>query len=200
LAKALFGLVAADQGTISISGKNIPVGNPIAAMNAGVGYVPEDRLTEGLFLTQSIIRNVAVGRLDHHRKASGFLNLASLVDEAKTWIERLKIKAPDVEAMVNSLSGGNQQRVALARWLSGAPRVLVLNGPSVGVDVGSKADIHGIIHDLASSGIGIVVISDDLPELLATCGRILVMKEGRIDGIVEGGSLDETQLAARLAS
>lgn len=200
LAKALFGLVAADHGTISISGKNIPVGNPIAAMNAGVGYVPEDRLTEGLFLTQSIIRNVAVGRLDHHRKASGFLNLASLVDEAKTWIERLKIKAPDVEAMVNSLSGGNQQRVALARWLSGAPRVLVLNGPSVGVDVGSKADIHGIIHDLASSGIGIVVISDDLPELLATCGRILVMKEGRIDGIVEGGSLDETQLAARLAS
>ena len=162
--------------------------------------MPEDRLTEGLFLTQSIIRNVAVGRLDHHQKPSGFLNLGSLVDEARTWIERLKIKAPDIEAAVKSLSGGNQQRVALARWLSQAPRVLILNGPSVGVDVGSKADIHAIIHELAETGIGVVVISDDLPELLATCGRILVMKGGLIDGVVAGGTLTETELATRLAS
>ena len=200
LAKALFGLVEPDHGTITLAGEAIPLGDPIAATKAGIGYVPEDRLTEGLFLTQSIIRNVAVGRLDHHQKPSGFLNLGSLVDEARTWIERLKIKAPDIEAAVKSLSGGNQQRVALARWLSQAPRVLILNGPSVGVDVGSKADIHAIIHELAETGIGVVVISDDLPELLATCGRILVMKGGLIDGVVAGGTLTETELATRLAS
>jgi len=199
LAKALFGLVAPDRGSIVLSGSPVPLGNPIAATEAGIGYVPEDRLTEGLFLTQSIIRNVSVGRFDHHRQG-GFLDLASLVDEARGWIERLRIKAPDHEAEVKSLSGGNQQRVALARWLSQTPRILVLNGPSVGVDVGSKADIHGIIRELAESGIGIVVISDDLPELLATCGRILVMKDGRIDSTVKAGEMNEIELAARLAS
>ncbi|MCH2564865.1 MAG: sugar ABC transporter ATP-binding protein, partial [SAR116 cluster bacterium] len=101
---------------------------------------------------------------------------------------------------MKSLSGGNQQRVALARWLSQTPRVLVLNGPSVGVDVGSKADIHEMIRELAMSGIGVVVISDDLPELLATCGRILVMKDGRIDSTVKAGAINEIELAARLAS
>ena len=90
--------------------------------------------------------------------------------------------------------------MALARWLSQTPRVLVLNGPSVGVDVGSKADIHAIIRELADSGIGIVVISDDLPELLTTCGRILMMKDGRIDSIVMAGEMDEIELAAKLAS
>ena len=199
LAKAMFGLVAPSKGSITLSGKNIPLGNPIAATQAGIGYVPEDRLTEGLFLTQSIIRNVAVGRFDHHR-SGWFLNLTSLVGEARAWIERLRIKAPDYDAEVKSLSGGNQQRVALARWLSQTPRVLVLNGPSVGVDVGSKADIHAIIRELADSGIGIVVISDDLPELLTTCGRILMMKEGRIDSIVMAGEMDEIELAAKLAS
>ena len=199
LAKALFGLIAPDHGSICLSGENIPLGNPIAATQAGIGYVPEDRLTEGLFLTQSIVRNVSVGRFDHHR-SGGFLDLASLADEACSWIERLRIKAPDHEAEVKSLSGGNQQRVSLARWLSQAPRVLVLNGPSVGVDVGSKADIHEIIRELAISGIGVVVISDDLPELLATCGRILVMKDGRIDSTVKAGQMNEIELAARLAS
>ena len=101
---------------------------------------------------------------------------------------------------MKSLSGGNQQRVALARWLSQMPRILVLNGPSVGVDVGSKADIHEIIRELAESGIGVVVISDDLPELLATCGRILVMKNGRVDSTIMAGGMNEIELAAELAS
>ena len=199
LAKALFGLVAPEKGRITLSGNNVPLGNPIAATQAGIGYVPEDRLTEGLFLTQSIIRNVSVGRFDDHQ-SGGFLNLTSLFDEARGWIEKLRIKAADCEAEVKSLSGGNQQRVALARWLSRAPKVLVLNGPSVGVDVGSKADIHAIIRELAVSGMGIIVISDDLPELLATCGQILMMKDGRIDSIVRAEETNEIELAAKLAS
>lgn len=199
LAKALFGLAKADKGQIVLDGKTIPLGDPVAAASAGIGYVPEDRLTEGLFLTQSIVRNVAIGRLEAHEK-NGFLNIASLVGEAGEWLQKLKVKTPDIEAPVKSLSGGNQQRVALARWLSRAPSVLILNGPSVGVDVGSKAEIHDIIRDLANSGIGIIVISDDLPELLATCQRILVMKEGAIVEEIEGMSVSEEELAHRLAS
>lgn len=199
LAKALFGLADPDQGEIMLNGKSIPLGDPVAAAAGGIGYVPEDRLTEGLFLTQSIVRNVAIGRLDAHEK-HGFLDLASLIAEAADWLRRLKVKAPDIEAPVRSLSGGNQQRVALARWLSRRPAVLILNGPSVGVDVGSKAEIHDIIRDLARSGIGIIVISDDLPELLATCHRILVMKAGRIVDEIEGMSVSEDELSHRLAS
>lgn len=199
VAKALFGLVAPDAGTITVDKKTVPTGDPQAASLARIGYVPEDRLTEGLFLSQSILRNVAVGRLDAHT-SSGFLSMGTLVEEAADWLKKLKVKAPDINAPVQSLSGGNQQRVALARWLSRAPRVLILNGPSVGVDVGSKADIHDIIRDLASAGIGIIVISDDLPELLATCHRILVMRDGRIIDALEGGSVTEDDLARRLAS
>lgn len=199
VAKALFGLVVPDEGTIAVDGKPVPTGDPQAASRARIGYVPEDRLTEGLFLSQSILRNVSVGRLDAYT-SGGFLNMSGLMSEAVDWLKRLKVKAPDVNAPVQSLSGGNQQRVALARWLSRAPQVLVLNGPSVGVDVGSKADIHDIIRDLASQGIGVIVISDDLPELLATCHRILVMREGRIIDALDGRLVSEDELAHRLAS
>ncbi len=199
LAKALFGLVRPDSGSLVLNDTPIPLGNPIAATEAGIGYVPEDRLTEGLFLTQSIVRNVAVGRLDSHTD-KGLLNLTSLTAEATEWLRKLSVKAPDVEAAVKSLSGGNQQRVALARWLSRAPRVLILNGPSVGVDVGSKADIHDIVRELANTGIGIIVISDDLPELLSVSHRILVMKNGELVDEIASGSIDEQELTHRLAS
>jgi simple sugar transport system ATP-binding protein len=199
LAKALFGLVTPDSGTITLDGGPIPLGDPIAAAAAGVGYVPEDRLTEGLFLTQSILRNVSIGRLDEHTRG-GLLDRRSLVGEADAWLRRLRVKAPDAEAPVQSLSGGNQQRVVLARWLARAPRVLILNGPSVGVDVGSKSDIHDIIRDLAAQGLGVVVISDDLPELLSTCHRILVMRAGNIVDEIASGAISEADLAHKLAS
>ena len=199
LAKALFGLVTPDAGTVTLDGRPVPLGDPIAAAAAGIGYVPEDRLTEGLFLTQSIARNVAIGRLDAHPRGP-LLDLRGLWAEAHDWLKRLAVKAPDPAAPVRSLSGGNQQRVVLARWLARSPRVLVLNGPTVGVDVGSKAEIHGIIRDLAARGLGVLVISDDLPELLAACHRILVMREGRITDDLAGGSVSEADLAHRLAS
>ncbi|MDJ1007409.1 MAG: sugar ABC transporter ATP-binding protein [Paracoccaceae bacterium] len=199
LAKALFGLVAPDSGSITIDGTSVPLGDPIAAAEARIGYVPEDRLTEGLFLTQSILRNVAVGRLKDHERG-GFLDHRSLVAEASDWLQRLKVKTPSITAPVQSLSGGNQQRVALARWMARAPQVLILNGPSVGVDVGSKADIHDIIRDLGARGLGVIVISDDLPELLATCHRILVMKGGRMVEEIAAGTVTEDDLSHKLAS
>ncbi len=199
LAKALFGLVKADSGTMKMEDNSIALGDPLAATQAGIGYVPEDRLTEGLFLTQSIVRNVSVGRLDSHT-SKGFLNLQSLTGEAADWLKRLTVKAPDIHADVKSLSGGNQQRVALARWMARAPKLLILNGPSVGVDVGSKADIHDIIRELSQQGIGIIVISDDLPEILSVCHRILIMKNGQLTDEIASGTIDETELTHRLAS
>ena len=199
LAKALFGLVRADAGTVALDGRAVPLGDPVRAAAAGIGYVPEDRLTEGLFLTQSILSNVAVGRLDAHARGPA-LDMGGLLDEARGWLGRLRVKAPDPGAPVRSLSGGNQQRVVLARWLARAPRVLVLNGPSMGVDVGSKAEIHVIIADLARQGLGVVVISDDLPELLTTCHRILVMVEGRVVEDIARDDATEDGLARRLAS
>ncbi len=199
LAKAMFGLTKADSGTLTLDSKKIALGDPVATAHAGIGYVPEDRLTEGLFLTQSIVRNVAIGRLDRHQK-NGFLNINNLISEATDWLKRLKVKTSNIEAPVKSLSGGNQQRVSLARWLARSPKVLILNGPSVGVDVGSKAEIHDLIRDLAQSGIGIIMISDDLPELLATCQRILVMRSGEIVDEIDSKSTNEEQLSHRLAS
>jgi len=200
LAKALFGLARPDRGQVTLNGAAIPLGDPIAAAAAGIGYVPEDRLTEGLFLEQSIAHNIAVGRFDAHSH-SGVLNLKNLWEEVTVWLKRLSVKAPDPTAPVRSLSGGNQQRVVLARWMARKPRVLILNGPSVGVDVGSKAEIHGIMADLAAKGLGVIVISDDLPELLATCHRILVMKDGIITEEVSGGAgVTESELSHRLAS
>ncbi|MEM7642962.1 MAG: sugar ABC transporter ATP-binding protein [Pseudomonadota bacterium] len=200
LAKALFGLATPDLGSVMLDGEPVPLGDPIAASAAGIGYVPEDRLTEGLFLEQSIARNIAVGRFDDHA-SGGVLNLKALWGEAADWLKRLSVKAPDPQAPVRSLSGGNQQRVVLARWMARQPRVLILNGPSVGVDVGSKAEIHGIIADLAARGLGVIVISDDLPELLGTCHRILVMKAGVITDEVRGGAgVTEDDLSHRLAS
>lgn len=200
LAKALFGLLPVDRGEIRLDGAAVALASPLDAIAAGIGYVPEDRLTEGLFLSQSIARNIAIGRLDAFSGPLGWLDRAGLAAEADDWLERLSVAAPNAEVPVKSLSGGNQQRVVLARWLAGGPRILVLNGPTVGVDIGSKADIHDIIADLAARRLGVIVISDDLPELIACCHRILVMKGGRIVEEIAGGSIDAGELAARLAS
>lgn len=200
LAKSLFGLYRLDGGRIRVRGEEVAIGSPRDAIAAGIGYVPEDRLTEGLFLSQSIGRNVAVGRLDAHSDAAGFLDRAALSAEVENWLKRLKVSLPSIDSPVQALSGGNQQRVVLARWLATGPEVLILNGPTVGVDIGSKADIHAIIAGLAAEGMGIVVISDDLPEVIAMCHRILVMKAGRIVEDIPGGSITEPELAGRLAA
>jgi simple sugar transport system ATP-binding protein len=200
LAKALFGLVQIDSGDIRVDGEPVVIKAPQDAIDAGIGYVPEDRLTEGLFLSQSISRNIGIGRLDAHTSRLGFLDRKAVAEEVRDWLDRLKVVAAGPQAPVQSLSGGNQQRVVLARWLSTRPKILILNGPTVGVDIGSKADIHDIIRGLSDAGLGVIVISDDIPEILGACHRILIMKEGRIAEELAGGSLDEEQLVQRLAS
>ncbi len=200
LAKALFGIVPADSGTIAIGGKKVSLNSIAEAMANGIGYVPEDRLSEGLFLPQSIGRNIAASSLERLATRLGLIHQNDLMSEADLWIERMDIATPSSNLPVDSLSGGNQQRVMLARWLATSPKILVLNGPTIGVDVGSKADIHQSIAALAREGLGIILISDDLPEVLASCHRIMVMREGKIIQELANGDAGENELSHILAA
>ena len=180
LALSLFGELPADEGRIFIEGKDVKIRSIGDALKLGIAYVPDDRVTQGLFLPQSIGNNLLATIVDRLITRSGFIKNKQAQQTQEQWIKQLEIKTPSRELPVESLSGGNQQRVVLAKWLASQPKILILNGPTVGVDVGSKAEIHQLIRQVADQGIGILLISDDLPELLQTCHRILLMRNGRI--------------------
>jgi len=199
LAMSLFGLMAVDAGTIEIGGQAVRPGSVQEAMARGIAYVPEDRLSEGLFLEQSIERNISAANLESFARRSGWLNFRRLRETVRTWMSALSIAAPSAALPVQSLSGGNQQKVVLAKWLAGNARILILNGPTVGVDVGAKAEIHGKLMELARKGMGIIVISEDLPELASLCRRVLVMHRGRIVNELAMAEANESVLAARLS-
>jgi simple sugar transport system ATP-binding protein len=180
LVKGLFGLPPAILGTLEIDGKPIVIRNVSDAVRAGLAYVPEDRLSEGLFLEFSIHDNIVVRAMERLVSRTGWISVPRKVKEAARWIDRLSIKTPSTRLPVSSLSGGNQQRVVLAKWMAANPRVLILNRPTVGIDVGSKPGIHQIIMELAARKVGIIVVSDDLPELMLICDRVIVMRGGAI--------------------
>jgi len=180
LALSLFGEMPAESGQIFMEGKEVKVKNIDDAISHGFGYVPEDRIREGLFLPQSISNNIVVRIIDSLKTKLNFLDKKRKDDVSEDWIKKLNVKTPNGHLPAYSLSGGNQQRLVLAKWLAANPKVLILNGPTVGVDIGSKAEIHEVIRSLAKQGMGILLISDDIPELMHTCNRILLMRRGRI--------------------
>jgi len=198
LALSLFGLKPADSGEIFIDNKKIEINDVKDAINNKMAYVPEDRLTEGLLLEKSIGDNINICTIDK------LINQYKLIDEQQKneqidkWIDQLSIKASSADAPVSSLSGGNQQRVVLAKWLATYPKVLILNGPTVGVDVGSKEEIHNLLRNLAAEGMGIILISDDIPEVVNNCSRILLMKQGEMVDEFLGTEIDEDKLSDKL--
>lgn len=198
LALALFGLLPTDSGRICMDGVPVQIRSVQDAIAQGIGYVPEDRLTEGLFLEQSIGRNMIVRTIDRLRGSLGLTDPRRIEEQVRSWLNSLRIKTPDPALPVKTLSGGNQQRVVLAKWLASKPRLLILNGPTVGVDVGSKDELHMMMKELAGEGMGLLVISDDLPELLQTCNRILLMRHGRIVEEIRPQETDENQLTTKL--
>lgn len=201
LALALAGVLAATHGSMRMEGRPVQVRQPADAIAHGIGYVPEDRLAEGLFLDKPILANMATLVLDKLRGRFGMLDAGKSRALAQSLVQELRIATPDVDLPVQSLSGGNQQRVLIGRWLTIAPRLLLLHGPTVGVDVGSKDTIYKVIQSLAAKGMGLLVISDDLPELLQNCDRILVMRNGRIAAEFAADAVQEEQLVdAMLAS
>ena len=199
LALALFGLEKPTAGEIILNGAPVHIKSPIAAQKLRIGYVPEDRLTEGLCLAQPIADNIALSSLKRLGKILGYLKRKDVIDEGWKWQETFHIKTDDVRKNASTLSGGNQQKIVLAKWLANDLDVLILNGPTVGVDVGAKQDIHALVHELANQGLAVIIISDDLPEVVVNTSRVLVMKEGAIVGEMTGDDITEANIAKIIA-
>jgi simple sugar transport system ATP-binding protein len=180
MASSIFGLIQPDSGQILLDGKEVKIRSSQNAQKLGISLLPEDRLTQGLFITKDIEDNIIVTTLWkflNKLKLINFKNVRSVTEELS---DELNIKTPSLNLPATSLSGGNQQKVVVAKWISTNPKVFILDGPTVGIDVGSKRDIHMIIRGLAEHGVGIIIISDDIPEILQNCNRILVMRKGRL--------------------
>jgi simple sugar transport system ATP-binding protein len=199
IAESLFGVVPADSGTVAVEGRTVRIRSVEDAIAAGIGYVPGDRLTQGVFLEQSIARNILAGSIDRVTGPADLLRAGAAERVVRRAATDIRIKMSSPEAPVRTLSGGNQQRVVLAKWLVREPHVLILNSPTVGVDVGSKHEILDLLRAKAHEGVGIVVISDDVPELVAVCHRVLVVREGRIADELAGERLTEDQIVKELA-
>jgi simple sugar transport system ATP-binding protein len=200
LALALFGLDPAEAGGIQIDGRPVRLRTVQDAMRAGVACVPEDRLTEGIFAEQPLGRNIAVSSVATLATRAGWIRRAPWQDFIGRWMRALAIQAPSARIAVGQLSGGNQQKVVLGRWLATQAKVLILNGPTVGIDIGAKMDVHERIRDLARRGMSVLLISDDLPELAALCSRILLMHRGRIVKELAAAACDEDTLARELSA
>jgi rhamnose transport system ATP-binding protein len=181
LAETLFGLTPADTGEILINGQPARIETPADAIAQGIGYLPEDRRRHGAVLEMSIASNISLASLNQV-SGNGLIDADSENKLASQYVDRLRVKTSSIEAAAGTLSGGNQQKVALARWLATNPKILILDEPTQGVDVGSKSEIHGIMMDLAAKGLAIVMISSELPEVLGMSDRIVVFHEGRIVG------------------
>jgi rhamnose transport system ATP-binding protein len=180
---ALFGIAPADRGTITIDGHPVRITNPTQAMRHGIAYVSEDRRGLGLSLPMSIAANITLPSLRRYLSPAGLIRRTAEIAAAEEYRQRLSIRASSVDVEVSRLSGGNQQKVMLSKWLNTRPRLLILDEPTRGIDVGAKAEVHQMIDDLAAEGIAIILISSDLPEVLAMSDRVLVMREGRQMGI-----------------
>lgn len=179
LALTLAGKNRAESGWVRFLGSEFSAQNIYVTQRLGIAYVTDDRLSEGLFMEQDVFDNMLIANLGE-RCRNGLLDFAKIRKDGEKYIRQLSIKARDGSDPVQTLSGGNQQRVLIARYLDLKPKILILNGPTIGVDVGSKRDIHHLISNLAQNGTAIIVVSDDLPELLEVCHRVLIMVNGRL--------------------
>ena len=179
VARAIFGIDRWDAGSVEIDGRRLPPGSPSAAMAAGIGLVPEDRRQQGLVMDFSIERNIALASLDAVRRG-GLILRGSERSFARDWALRLRLKYARLTNPVWTLSGGNQQKTVLAKWLGRKPRLLIVDEPTRGIDVGTKAEVHRLLSELAAQGVAILMISSELPEVLGMADRIVVLFEGRV--------------------
>jgi rhamnose transport system ATP-binding protein len=193
LARTIFGLTPADSGEVLVHGRPVRVQSPADAIGAGIGYLPEDRRSHGVFGEMAVAENVTMASL-RRVAPGGLIDRARENRFAQRSVERLRIKTPSVAAAVESLSGGNQQKVALARWLAIEPKVLILDEPTQGVDVGSKSELHELMQEMAERGLAVLMISSELPEILGMSDRIAVMHAGTIAGVVPRAEATQDRL------
>ncbi len=182
---ALFGIAPADKGEITLDGKAVSITSAKQAMNLGIAYSTEDRRQLGLIMPLSIASNITLPSLPRYLTGAGLVKRDEERATAESFRKRFTIRAPSVEVPTSSLSGGNQQKVVISKWLETSPQVLILDEPTRGIDIGSKVEVHQLIDELAASGIAIILISSDMPEVLAMSDRVLVMREGRQMAILD---------------
>ncbi len=193
VARAIFGIDHATAGSVTVDGKPLRLGDPLAAMAAGIALVPEDRRQQGLVMGLGIDRNVGLASLRRLRRR-GLIPRSAERLLAEDWARRLQLKFARLTDTVSTLSGGNQQKVVLGKWLARDPRILIVDEPTRGIDVGTKAEVHRMLDDLTSQGIAVLMISSELPEVLGMSDRILVLREGRLVAEIGGSDATETSV------
>ena len=199
LLQTLFGVDQPLSGQMRIEGELVNYRSPIGAIQSGLALVPEDRKRHGLVVEMNVRENVGLAGLRRNHLAAGILNQSAEKQDAKSMITKLNIKTPDDEQIVQFLSGGNQQKVVLGKWLSLKPKILLLDEPTRGIDVGAKQEIYRLMEELAGQGIGILFVSSEMEEILGMSDRVLVMHEGRINGCLQREQLSE-EAVMRLAT
>jgi rhamnose transport system ATP-binding protein len=195
LAHILFGLTPATQGEILLGGRSVSIRRPADAVDLGVAYVPEDRRRHGVILEMPIAENATLAVLRRISKG-GFIDFAREREIAASYVEKLAVKTPSIDTPAGDLSGGNQQKVALSRWLATEPRVLILDEPTQGIDVGAKSEIHRLMVDLAARGLAILMISSELPEVLGMSDRVGVMRGGALAGMLARAEATQERVMA----
>lgn len=195
LARTIFGLEAAHGGEIRIRDSVVSIDSPQTAIENGIAYVPEDRRRHGLVEAMTIAENTTLANLDAVAR-SGFIDFQKERAIASDYVQKLGTKTPSVDVAANTLSGGNQQKVVLSRWLATSPKVLILDEPTQGIDVGAKAEVHRLMNDLVAQGMAILMISSELPEILGMSDRIAVMARGRITGVLSRADATQEKVLA----
>ncbi|WP_367778952.1 sugar ABC transporter ATP-binding protein [Jeotgalibacillus marinus] len=198
LARAIFGADSHGGGKIFIGGKQVRIKSPRDAIDAGIAFITEDRKSEGLLLDQPLDFNIAMASMKKFRNKSGMINLKAIRDEAKNYLKELKVRPNDIDLHARKLSGGNQQKVVIAKWLCTNAKVFIFDEPTRGIDVGAKVEVYRLMNQLVESGVIVLMISSDLPEIIGMCDRVLVMSEGKItaDIAIEEASQERVMKAA----
>ena len=195
-ARLLFGADAKDAGEVYVDGNPVEIHSPADAVKAGIGLVPEDRGNQGLVLRLSVSENIVLPTLARYARAGLWMDRRALRNTAQDYVDKLSIRTPSLEQKAMLLSGGNQQKTVVAKWLASHLRVLIMDEPTRGIDVGAKAEVHALMSQLAQAGLGIIMISSELPEILGMSDRVLVMAEGRVTAILERAEATQETIMA----
>ena len=194
IAETLFGVTPASAGTIEIDGKLVNVKSPAIAMQNGIAFLTEDRKETGCFLLLDIQDNTQMAVLQSRYVNYGFVQQSQLSKDSEVMAQTLRVRTPDMQEPIMNLSGGNQQKVLIARWLLTQPRVLILDEPTRGIDVGAKAEIHKLVSQLAGQGVAVIMISSEMPEVLGMSDRIMVVHEGRVTGFLDRKDANQVKI------
>jgi ABC-type sugar transport system ATPase subunit len=194
MTRALFGMNPPESGEILLEGRRIAPRSTKEALELGVAYVPESRQTEGIILRQDVESNITLSTIKKFANKFSIINFKNRAIAAVSWIKRLGVRPGYPDMLASKLSGGNQQKVVVAKWLASNPKLLIVDEPTNGIDIGAKREIHTLLRKLADDGMGIIMISSELPEVLAISDRILVMRQGRIVAEFDGNTATQEEI------